>query len=81
MTIIGRKRKTVSAREYYCYKLQTRPDEFNILFYGGRFFQQWLMDMYVKVESMRLDWYSLSKHQQNYLGRTIPQYYGHVKGW
>jgi hypothetical protein len=23
--------------------------------YGGRLFQQWLMDMYVKVESMRLD--------------------------
>jgi hypothetical protein len=39
-----------------------RPDEFNILFYRGRLFQQWLMDMYVKVESMRLDWYSLPKH-------------------
>jgi hypothetical protein len=64
MTIVGRSRKTISAREYYCYKLQMRPDEFNILFYGGRFFQQWLMDMYVKVESMRLDWYSLSKHQK-----------------
>jgi hypothetical protein len=32
-----------------------RPDEFNVLFYGGRLFQQWLMDMYVQVESMRLD--------------------------
>jgi hypothetical protein len=31
------------------------------LFYGGRLFQQWLVDMYVKVESMRLDWYSLPK--------------------
>jgi hypothetical protein len=41
-----------------------RPDLFNILFYGGRLFQQWLMDMYVKVESMRLDWYSLPKHQK-----------------
>jgi hypothetical protein len=41
-----------------------RPDEFNILFYGGRLFQQWLMGMYVKVESMRLDWYSLPKHQK-----------------
>jgi hypothetical protein len=64
MTIAGRSRKTVSAREYYCYKLQMRPDEFNILFYGGRLFQQWLVNMYVKVESMRLNWYSLSKHQK-----------------
>jgi hypothetical protein len=55
MTITGCKRKTVSAREYYCYKLQMRPNEFNVLFYGGRLFQQSLVDMYVKVESMRLD--------------------------
>jgi hypothetical protein len=41
-----------------------RPNEFNIMFYGGRLFQQWLVDMYVKVESMRLDWYSLPKHQK-----------------
>jgi hypothetical protein len=34
------------------------------MFYGGRLFQQWLIDMYVKVESMRLDWYSLPKHQK-----------------
>jgi hypothetical protein len=27
-------------------------------------FQKWLIDMYVKVESMRLDWYSLPKHQK-----------------
>jgi hypothetical protein len=51
-------------REYYCYKLQIRPDEMNILLYAGRLFQQFLMDMYVKVESMRLDWYSLPKHQK-----------------
>jgi hypothetical protein len=31
------------------------PDEFNILFYGGRLFQQWLVYVYVKVEFMRLD--------------------------
>jgi hypothetical protein len=39
-----------------------RHGEFNVLFYGGRLFQQWLMDMHVKVESMKLDWYSLPKH-------------------
>jgi hypothetical protein len=41
-----------------------RPDEFNILFYGGTLFQQWLVDLYVKVETMRHDWYSLPKHQK-----------------
>jgi hypothetical protein len=55
LTITGHKRKIVSAREYYCYKLQMRHNEFNIMFYGEMLFQQWLMDMYVKVESMRLD--------------------------
>jgi hypothetical protein len=64
LNITGCNRETVSVGEYYCYKLQMRPNEFNIMFYGGRLFQQWLMDMYVKVESMRLDWYSLPKHQK-----------------
>jgi hypothetical protein len=41
-----------------------RANEFNIIFYGERLFQQWLVNMYVKVESMRLDWYSLLKHQK-----------------
>jgi hypothetical protein len=41
-----------------------RHNEFNIMFYGGWLFQQWLVDMYVKVESMRRDWYSLPKHQK-----------------
>ncbi|RCV11597.1 hypothetical protein SETIT_2G199000v2 [Setaria italica] len=29
---------------------------FTIFFYGGRLFQQWIVDMYIKIESMRLDW-------------------------
>jgi hypothetical protein len=41
-----------------------RPNEFNIMFYGGRLFQKWLVDKYVKVESMRHEWYSLLKHQK-----------------
>jgi hypothetical protein len=34
------------------------------MFYGGRLFQQWLIDMYIKEESMRLDKYSFPKHQK-----------------
>ena len=32
-------RKFVSAREYYCFKLQVRKKFFNIILFGGRLFQ------------------------------------------
>lgn len=44
-----RKRFSVSCREYYCYKLQIRPLQKSILLHGGRLFQQYVVDMYVKV--------------------------------
>jgi hypothetical protein len=37
LNITGHNRKTVSAMEYYCYKLQMRPNEFNIIFNEGGF--------------------------------------------
>ncbi|XP_066316557.1 uncharacterized protein [Miscanthus floridulus] len=37
----------VTAREYYCFKMQ-----------------QWAIDMYIKIESMRLDWYSNPENQK-----------------
>ena len=61
---VGQSRRHVSAREYYCYNLQIRPGEFNITLHGGRLFQQYVVDMYVKVESMRLDWYSKPENQK-----------------
>jgi hypothetical protein len=48
----------VTAREYYYFKLQIRRGIFNILLFGGRLFQQWCVNMYIKIEPMRLDWYS-----------------------
>ncbi|TVU29842.1 hypothetical protein EJB05_21430 [Eragrostis curvula] len=60
----GKNTKFVSAREYYCYKLQIRDLEFNILFYGGRLFQQYIVDIYIKIETMRLDWFSKPAHQK-----------------
>ena len=57
MTASGGSRRHVSAREYYCFKLQIREGQFNVFFHAGRLFQQFAVDMYVKVESMRLDWY------------------------
>jgi hypothetical protein len=57
-------RKFVSAREYYCFKLQVRKKLFNIILFGGRLFQQWAVDMYIKIETMRLDWYSKPANQK-----------------
>ena len=63
MNRITESRRYISAREYLCFRLQIREGEFNVMFHGGRIFQQWAVDMYVMVESMRLDWYSKSAHQ------------------
>ena len=43
-------------REYYCYKFHTRPGIFNPVLYGGRLFQQFAVDTYIKIESSRLDY-------------------------
>ncbi|XP_015614420.1 uncharacterized protein [Oryza sativa Japonica Group] len=46
----------VSVRDYYCYKFQMRRGIFNPILHGGRLFQQFAVDMYIKVESSRLDY-------------------------
>ncbi|XP_021766979.1 uncharacterized protein LOC110731425 [Chenopodium quinoa] len=47
--------KFISPREYYAYKLQIRPE--NWLLRAGRIFQQYIVDMYVKIENTRLDYF------------------------
>jgi hypothetical protein len=49
-------RMWVTMREYYCYKFHTRPSIFNPILYGGRLFQQFVVDTYIKIESSRLDY-------------------------
>ncbi|XP_074296881.1 uncharacterized protein LOC141627538 [Silene latifolia] len=51
--------KRISCREYYAYKLQIRPG--NLLLRGGRLFQQFIVDMYVKIENTRLDFIRLNQ--------------------
>ncbi|XP_074305435.1 uncharacterized protein LOC141640600 [Silene latifolia] len=51
--------KRVSCREYYAYKFQIRPG--NFLLRGGRIFQQYIADMYVKIENTRLDFLRLNQ--------------------
>ncbi|CAH1421261.1 unnamed protein product [Lactuca virosa] len=47
-------RNTVSMREYYCYKFQIRPN-YNVILLGGRLLQQFVVDIYIKLETSRLD--------------------------
>ena len=50
------KKRNVSCREYYCYKLQIRSTDTSIMLHSGRLLQQYVVDMYVKLESQRLDY-------------------------
>jgi hypothetical protein len=52
---------TVSIRDYYCYRFQIRPSIFNPILHGKRLFQQFVVDIYIKIESHRLDW--MRSHQ------------------
>ncbi|KAF3665589.1 hypothetical protein FXO38_09507 [Capsicum annuum] len=52
-----KKRNTVSCREYYCYKIQMRNDENDELLHTGRAFQQYIVDMFIKLETQRLDFF------------------------
>jgi hypothetical protein len=47
-----------------CYLMQIHDGVFNVFFRGGRLFQLWIVDMYTKIESMQLDWYSHPAHQK-----------------
>ncbi|CAH1430174.1 unnamed protein product [Lactuca virosa] len=46
-------RNIVSMREYYCYKFQIRSND-NVILMGGRLFQQFAVDTYIKIETTRL---------------------------
>ncbi|XP_075107418.1 uncharacterized protein LOC107819940 isoform X1 [Nicotiana tabacum] len=52
-----RKKEIVSCREYYCYKFQIREDEKNEVLHCGRLFQQFIVDVFIKLETQRLDFY------------------------
>ncbi|XP_051165645.1 uncharacterized protein LOC127284299 [Leptopilina boulardi] len=49
-----RRNLTISRSAYVKYKIAIRDKEFNQFLYGGRFFQQWVVDNYVKIEKDRL---------------------------
>ncbi|XP_073130774.1 uncharacterized protein [Henckelia pumila] len=58
------KRSTVSCREYYCYKLQIRKNDKSFLLHTGRLLQQYVIDMYIKIETSRLEFFRTKDMQQ-----------------
>ncbi|KAI3709788.1 hypothetical protein L2E82_39554 [Cichorium intybus] len=46
-------RNNVTMREYYSYKFQIRSTD-NLILLGGRLLQQFVVDMYIKIETSRL---------------------------
>ncbi|KAG5550811.1 hypothetical protein RHGRI_015690 [Rhododendron griersonianum] len=49
--------KMVSAREFYAYRFQIREEANSMLLQCGRLPQQFTVDMYVKIETSRLDYF------------------------
>ncbi|KAL2527399.1 Helitron helicase-like domain containing protein [Abeliophyllum distichum] len=56
-------RSQVSCREYYCSKLQVRSFSNSILLHAGKLLQQYIVDMYVKIETSRLDYFRMNQTQ------------------
>ncbi len=53
----------LTSQKYYCYIMQVRQGVTNYFHLGRRLWQQYLVDMWAKVELERLDW--LRMNQQN----------------
>ncbi|KAL3834092.1 hypothetical protein ACJIZ3_008828 [Penstemon smallii] len=52
-----RNRGNVSCREYSCYQAQIRDGDNSYLLHAGRLGQEFIIDMYIKLETSRLDYY------------------------
>ncbi len=61
-----KKMKKVTACDYYKYRIMVRSSrrEKNPILMGGRLFQQWLVDQYIKVETGKLRWVSMKSSQK-----------------
>ncbi|KAL7137613.1 hypothetical protein ABFS83_10G105100 [Erythranthe nasuta] len=68
--IRGENNKKVSCREYSCYRLQIRNPRQSTLLFAGRLLQQYVVDMYIKLETTRLDY---CRHNQSNLRSELYQ--------
>ncbi|CAF2632842.1 unnamed protein product [Rotaria sp. Silwood2] len=65
-----RNRRRVSMLQFYSYRLAIRPT-FSAIHYGGKLFQQYIVDAYVKTEQNRLAF-----HRQNQKALRVELYQG-----
>ena len=57
-TLLGtKKRKRLSIREFFAFRLMVREHEISMLLHAKRLLQQVIVDAYTMVESQRLRWY------------------------
>ncbi|XP_073224868.1 uncharacterized protein [Cicer arietinum] len=57
------KRKTVTMRQYYSFRLQQRAGEAQTLLRSGRLFQQYMVDTYASIEEVRINWIRKNQKQ------------------
>lgn len=57
------KRKTVTMRQYYSFRLQQRAGEAQTLLRSGRLFQQYMVDAYASIEEVRINWIRKNQKQ------------------
>jgi Helitron helicase-like domain at N-terminus len=61
-------RTTIAIREFYAFRLAIRQDEYNPILLGGRLFQQFLVDIFCRIEANRL---SFVRSRQNQLRQEL----------
>jgi len=57
------KRKKVTMREYFCFRMQSRDNESQTILHSRRLFQQWIVDGYTMIESQKLNY--VRENQRN----------------
>ncbi|KAH1256097.1 hypothetical protein GmHk_03G006337 [Glycine max] len=77
------KRKKVTLREYFCYRLQSRTNEAQTILHSRRLFQQWIVDGYCMIKSQKLNY--VRQHQQQlrvdkYINLSVSNDYPEILG-
>ena len=70
------KMKRVSMNAFYTYQLHARHDQYDLLFWTGRLFQQYVVGVYCCIEQNRMDFYRT--HQNDIRGEYLSGLYDAV---
>jgi hypothetical protein len=65
-----------TAMNYYAYRLAFRNEDYSLLHWSGRLFQQYCVDQYVKIETERLLYIRLNQSDFR-----VDQFYGVVDAY